>query len=130
MRLLLSVFLISFTGSLPLLAHHSFVAEFDDTKPVKVTGTVAKVEWQNPHIWYYVDVKGEDGRVTNWAFSGGAPNQLMRRGITRNVIQPGMQIVVEGFRARDGSNNAFGRKVTLPDGRDVFTAGDDPTGKR
>ena len=73
-------------------AHHSFVAEFDETKPVKMTGTVTKVEWQNPHIWFYVDVKGDD-------------------------------IVVEGFRSRDGSNNASGGKVSLPDGKNVFTAG-------
>ncbi len=125
------LFLISFAGSLPILAHHSFAAEFDDTKPIKVTGVVTKVEWGNPHIWYFVDVKGADGTVTNWGFSGGAPGQLMRRGITRNVIQPGMQIQVEGFRARDGSNNASGGKVTFPDGRSVFTAGsEDPGGKR
>jgi hypothetical protein len=104
------------------LAHHSFYAEFDSNKPVKVTGVVTKVEWQNPHIWFYVDVKGGDGSVKNWGFSGGAPGQLMRRGITRKVIQPGMTISVEGFRAKDGSNNASGGKVTFADGRSVFTA--------
>jgi len=130
-RLVAGLFLISFIGSLPILAHHSFAAEFDETKPIKVNGVVTKVEWGNPHIWFFVDVKGEDGAVTNWGFSGGAPGQLMRRGITRNVIQPGMQISVEGFRARDGSNNASGGKVTFPDGRSVFTAGsEDPGGKR
>ena len=107
----------------PLEAHHSFAAEFDDTKPIKVTGVVTKVQWQNPHIWFYVDVKGEDGTVTNWGFSGGAPGQLMRRGITREVIQPGMTVMVEGFRSKDGSNNASGGRVTFPDGRMVFTAG-------
>ena len=106
-----------------LLAHHSFVAEFDDSKPVKLTGVVTKVEWQNPHIWFYADVKDESGKVTNWGFSGGAPGQLMRRGITRQVIQPGMTVRVDGFRARDGSNNASGGRVTFPDGRMVFTAG-------
>jgi len=132
-RLSVGLFLISLAGSIPALAHHSFSAEFDQTKPIKVTGVVTKVEWGNPHIWFYVDVKGDDGRVTNWGFSGGAPGQLMRRGVTSKVIQPGMQISVEGFRARDGSNNASGGKVTLPDGRNVFTAGsEDPTkeGKR
>ncbi|MEQ1948078.1 MAG: DUF6152 family protein [Bryobacteraceae bacterium] len=106
-----------------LLAHHSFAAEFDDTKPLKVTGTVTKVEWTNPHIWYYLDVKNPDGTVTNWAFSGGAPGQLMRRGIFKDALKLGSTIVVEGFRAKDGSNNASGGRVTFADGRQVFTAG-------
>jgi hypothetical protein len=105
------------------LAHHSFAAEFDDTKPLKVTGVVTKVEWSNPHIWFYVDVKGDDGKVTNWGFSGGAPGQLMRRNITRSVIKEGMTISVEGYRAKDGSHNGSGGRVTFPDGRSVFTAG-------
>jgi hypothetical protein len=107
----------------PLLAHHSFAAEFDDTKPIKVTGVVTKVEWQNPHVWFFVDVKGDDGKVTNWGFAGGAPGQLMRRGITNQAIKAGMTITVEGFRAKDGSANGSGGKVTFPDGRNVFTAG-------
>ena len=106
-----------------LQAHHSFAAEFDTAKPVKMTGVVTKVEWQNPHIWFYIDVKGSDGAVTNWGFSGGAPGQLMRRGITKKVIQEGMTITVEGFRSKDGSNNANGARVTFPDGSSVFTAG-------
>lgn len=109
-------------AAFPLLAHHSFSAEYDDSKPVKVTGVVTKVEWQNPHIWFYVDSKDETGKITHWAFSGGAPGQLMRRGIYKDVIQPGMTVHVDGFRAKDGSNNANGAKVTFPDGRQVFTA--------
>jgi hypothetical protein len=107
----------------PLAAHHSFNAEYDDTKPVSVTGVVTKVEWQNPHIWFFLDVKESDGTVTHWAFSGGAPGQLMRRGITKDVIQVGATVVVRGFRAKDGSNNGSGGTVTFPDGRTVFTAG-------
>lgn len=105
------------------LAHHSFSAEFDSNQPVKMSGTVTKVEWTNPHIWFYVDVKDESGKITNWGFSGGSPNQLMRRGVTRAAIQEGMTIVVEGFRAKDGSNHANGARITYPDGRNVLTAG-------
>jgi DNA/RNA endonuclease YhcR with UshA esterase domain len=126
-RLLSVVVLAGLAVSLPLVAHHSFSAEYDASKPVKVTGVVTKVEWLNPHIWFYVDEKDGNGNVTHWAFSGGAPGQLMRRGIMKSVIQPGMTVVVEGFRAKDGSNNANGTKVTFPDGRQVFTAsGEEP----
>ena len=114
------------SAAFPVFAHHSFAAEYDDSKPVKISGVVTRVEWQNPHIWFYVDEKNADGKVTHWAFSGGAPGQLMRRGINKDVIQPGMSINVEGFRAKDGSENAFGSKVTFPDGRQVFTATQEP----
>ena len=106
----------------PLAAHHSFVAEYDGSKPVKVSGIVTRVEWTNPHIWFYVDVKDDSGTVTNWGFSGGAPGILQRRGISRTAMKVGDVVVVEGFRARDGSNNASGGRVTFADGRQVFTA--------
>ena len=106
----------------PILAHHSETAEYDITKPVKVTGTIKAVEWRNPHIWFYVDVKDENGKVTTWGFSGGPPGMLLRRGITKEVMKIGAVVNVEGSRAKDGSNNASGRRVTFADGRNVFTA--------
>ena len=114
----------------PLLAHHSFAAEYDDKAPVKVTGTVTKVEWTNPHIWFFVDVKDAQGKVTNWGFSAGPPGVLQRRGISKNVLKAGDVVVVEGFRARDGSNNASGGRVTFPDGRSVFTASNEDRAPR
>lgn len=103
-------------------AHHSFSAEYDANEPVSVKGILRKVEWQNPHIWFYVDVKDGDDKVVTWGFSGGAPGMLMRRGINKDVLKLGDELLVEGFRARDGSNNASGGKVTFADGRSVFTA--------
>jgi hypothetical protein len=121
---LLAVLAIAGGAARAVLAHHSFAAEYDDQKPLKITGTLTKVEWMNPHIWYYVEVKNTDGSATTWAISGGAPGQLMRRGITKDLLVIGSAVNVEGFRAKDGSNNGFGQRVTYPDGRNVFTATD------
>jgi hypothetical protein len=106
---------------LPVFGHHAFAAEFDRDQPVSVTGTVSKVEWSNPHIWFYVDVKDEDGKVTTWGFSGAPPGMLIRRGMNKNTLKVGDVIKVEGFRAKDNSTNASGNSVTFADGRKVFT---------
>ena len=105
----------------PILAHHSESAEFDASKPVKVTGTISKVEWQNPHVWFYVEVKEQDGKLTTWGFSTAPPGALMRRGVTKTALRLGSVINVEGARARDGSSNASARRVTFADGRNVMT---------
>ena len=106
----------------PIVAHHSEAAEYDSNTPVKVTGILTKVEWQNPHVWYYVDVKDESGKITTWGFSSAPPGSMMRRGITKDMLKIGAVVNVEGNRARDGSNNANGRRVTYADGTNVFTA--------
>ena len=113
-----------------LVAHHSFAAEYDANQPVKVTGVVTRVDWTNPHIWFFVDVKDQQGKVTNWGFSGGPPGVLQRRGISKTALKAGDTVVVEGFRARDGSNNASGGRVTFPDGRSVFTASNEDKAPR
>ena len=97
----------------PVVAHHAFTAEFDASKPIKVTGTVTKFEWTNPHAWFYIDVKEDDGTVTNWGFEMNSPNQLLRNGWTRNSLKIGDVIGVEGVRARDGSHVANAKAVTL-----------------
>ncbi len=108
--------------ALPALAHHSAIAEYDMDKPVKLSGVVTRIEWTNPHIWFYVDVKNDDGTVTNWGFSGAPPGVLQRRGISKTALKPGDAVKVEGFRAKDGSANASGNTVIFGDGRRVFTA--------
>ena len=108
----------------PIWAHHSEVAEYDPDKPVTVTGTISKVEWQNPHVWFYVDVKDAQGKVTTWGFSTAPPGSLMRRGVTRDALKLGAVVNVSGSRARDGSTNASGRSVTFADGKNVLMAGE------
>jgi hypothetical protein len=104
----------------PAFGHHSFAAEYDSTKPMSATGEVTKVEWMNPHARFYVDVKDEGGKTTNWEFELGSPNGLMRQGWTRNSLKPGDTISVEGYLAKDGSKLANARTVKLSDGRKVF----------
>ena len=105
-------------------AHHAYAAEFDLAKPVKLTGVVTRVEWTNPHIWIYLDVKDETGKVTNWGFSASPPGMLQRRGITRNQIKTGDTLTISGHRAKDGSNNASGNIVILADGHDALIGQD------
>jgi hypothetical protein len=103
-----------------LVAHHAESAQFDNTKPVNLKGVVKKVEWMNPHIWFYVDVTDENGKVTTWGFSGGPPGMLARRGFTKDTLKAGDIVTVQGSRAKDGSNNASGGRLTFADGRQVF----------
>src|SRR5262252_4390665 len=113
---------MSIASAMPVFAHHSFAAEFDSTKPVNLTGVVTKVEWMNPHTYFYVDVKDpQTGKVTNWACEMGSPNGLTRQGWTRNTLKVGMIVSLEGTRAKDGTTKANARNVTV-DGKKLGAA--------
>ena len=107
-------------SSLQLPAHHAFTAEFDTKKPVKLRGTIAKIEMVNPHSWIYIDVRNDDGSTSQWMLEAGSPNVLVRRGFSKAAIPKGTEVIFEGFQAKDGSNRANGRDITFPDGKKLF----------
>ena len=113
----------------PAPAHHAFAAEFDAEKPILLRGVVTVMEWVNPHSWIHIDVAGADGTVVNWMVEGGSPNSLLRLGFTKNAVLPGMEIVVEGYQAKDGNNRAVGRSLRFADGRKLFLSDMVPGGR-
>ena len=113
-------------AAVPAVAHHAFAAEFDVNSPVKVKGTVTKIDWVNPHAWLYVDVKDESGKVTNWHFELGPPNALFRLGWKKDSIPAGTEVTITGFRAKAQETVANGRSIILADGRELFSGGSGP----
>jgi hypothetical protein len=119
-RILITAVALSLLIATAASAHHSFAAEFDSNKPIQLRGTVVRVEWINPHTWIHMAVKDADGKTEEWMIEGGTPNTLLRRGLTRDSLPEGTEIVVDGYRAKNGANRANGRDVTFPDGRKLF----------
>lgn len=126
MKIFIAVGVAALMSAVPLAAHHAFAAEFDVNQPVKVKGTITKVEWVNPHAWLYVDVKGDDGKVANWRFELGAPNAMIRLGWRKESVPAGLEVSITGFRAKSGDNVGNGRSIILPDGKELFSGGSGP----
>ena len=124
--LLTASLLFAILLAIPAWAHHSFAAEFDIKKPVKLEGTVTKMEWINPHAWIHIDVKGPDGKITSWMVEGGTPNILLRRGFTKQSLEVGTVVVVEGYQAKNGENRANGSNITFAGGKRLFLGGSNP----
>jgi hypothetical protein len=116
----------SLLAAIPVFAHHAFQAEFDDKKPVHLVGKVTKMEWINPHAWIHIDVTEADGKVTSWMIESGSPNIILRRGFTKESLEFGTVLTVDGYQAKNGSNRANGSSVTFRDGRRLFVGGSNP----
>ena len=113
-------------GSVPVRSHHAFSAEYTEKKPLQLRGTLVKWEMINPHSWFHIEIKGADGTTETWMVEGGSPNQLIRLGVTKQSVQVGLELVIDGYQAKDGSKKAVGRNFTLPDGRRLFLGGSAP----
>ncbi len=116
-------------GAAPMYAHHAFAAEYDANKPISIRGKLTKVDWVNPHGWIHVDVTDESGKVVSWAVETGSPNQMLRRGLRKTDFPEGIEVIINGYRAKNGTPTINGTSVKLPDGRNLLTGGSTPDAK-